>query len=248
MRRGLVVVLPAAWLLTVAATPATAPRTPTPTPNTGVLSLDPTFGPPGTKLTVSGSAFQPNQAVQLYFDAPANALPAATADASGSFKVQVDAPDAAIGPHTICSPQAGANTPCASFRLEPKPSPSPSATPSPSPTPAGTAPPSTPPSAAPTPDAPETTAVGLLTRPPFVFFPILLIVGALLSVAWILWGRRAPAPPARATVRHASTPPSMPVMPAAAPPAAAPPEPPEPPRPPRATPGDESIDLPDPGD
>lgn len=263
--------LPVAWLLTVGLAPlpassgqtnspaATPTPEPTPTPRTGYLALDPTFGPPGSKVTVSGTQFQPGQQVQLYFDAADKTVGNVAADQNGSFKADLQIPDVAAGPHTICSPQANLNAPCANFRVEPKPSPTPSDTPSA--TPAAT--PSTQPTASPvdispTPTAERLNTVALLTQPPFVFFPLLLLLAAAGAAAWIWWGRRPqPAPVRSAVVRHTSTP--TPAPRPAAPPASPTPvaveEPAQPSieeapaaAPPRAAPADESIDMPQPGD
>lgn len=266
--RRLLLLLPVAWLLTVglAPVPSTSTQTipplptptsapsPTPTPRTGYLALDPTFGAPGSKVTVSGTQFTPGQPVELDFDSKDKVVASVAADQNGGFKVDVTVPDVAVGAHTICSPQANLNAPCANFRVEAAPSPTPSDSPASTPAPSPTVQPTTSPvEISPSPAADRVNAVGLLTQPPFVFFPLLLLLAAAGAVVWIWWGRRSPMVPVRsAVVRHTSLPAPAPAPQNAPPDVEEPPPPPiedaPPAAPSRVAPADESIDMPQPGD
>ncbi|HEX6548328.1 MAG TPA: hypothetical protein VF134_06270 [Candidatus Dormibacteraeota bacterium] len=272
MRRLVLLVLPAAWLLTTAATatPARTPTplptpqpTPTPTPSLGQLSLSPTLGSAGVKVTVQGSQFGPNEQVKLYWDSPDKALGTIGADDKGAFRLDVEVPTGDPGQHQICAVETG-TTPCASFRLEaatPSPTPSASASATPAATPVATATPVPLPSTT-VPATQNVSAVSVLLQPPFVFFPLLLLAAALGGAGlWIWSGLRATPRPARriaaATVTHRSVRPDA--APVPQPPADAPkPEPPLPQPPanapepviagPRAAGGDDALDLPQPSD
>jgi len=66
--------------LTIAATPV-------PTPVRANLSLNPAAGSANTKITVTGSSFNPNQSMNLYWDDPSHIATAVTADGNGNFSV-----------------------------------------------------------------------------------------------------------------------------------------------------------------
>lgn len=283
MRRALarLALLVGLWLLTVAATAAppvlaspsptptpiatpTAAPTPAPTPtpaSAGVLALQPSLGAPGTTVTVQGRGFRKGEQVTIYWDSPEHSFGQVTAGDQGEFKLDVKVPEGDPGQHQVCPLEPGPQQGCGQFKLEaaaPSPSPSPSATTVPTPSAAALA------SPLPTqvPDGltgQRPSAVAALLRPPFVIFPILVLVALLGGCAYWIWlgsrGRR-PAPVAAATVTHRSLRPAAPVPPPAArPPALAE----APPAPPAAPPGapdlpaprpaaDGSLDLPQPGD
>jgi hypothetical protein len=257
---------------TPSATPSPSPSpSPSPIPANAFLTLDVTAGPVTTQITVNGGAFLANEQMTLYWDPPSTKVAAgATADGNGNFatKVKPFATDAP-GVHHLCA--SVAPFPCANFTLEaatptPSPSPSPEASPSPSPSPTPTEVPS------PTPDAATLSGFDLITRPPFVFLPIIAGLAILLSLGyWVLTIVRRPRPvalPTAAVVHRATrpdytaefgTPPPAPT-PAPPPPSAwadvLPPPPPaprpvvepEPPAPDLPSSPDEPPDLPQPGE
>jgi nitrate reductase NapE component len=267
----------AAWMLTVAAspttttTPATPTLTPTPTPthaptpsptpdSSGQLSLSPSLGAAGTTITVQGTSFRPGEQITLYWDSPSTPLGPVTADGQGALKVDVKAPAGDLGQHSVCAVEP--NQVCAIFKLEAAPTPTPTPSPSDTPTPGAAATPAA--SAQPTvlPDAPagssHPSAVSSLLSPPFVIFPILVVLALVGGCAYWIWlgshSRRRPVP---ATVTHRSvhpmTPPALPVQPG---PLTAVQAPPAPPSPPTSAPdlpiprpaADDSLDQPQPGD
>jgi len=66
------------------------------------LSATPSQGPPGTSVTVSGSGFQANDALEIDWDDVTPTLAEATTDAAGSFTTTVTVPaDAAAGTHQL---------------------------------------------------------------------------------------------------------------------------------------------------
>lgn len=209
---------------------ASASATPSPPP---FLTLVPAFGPGDAKITVSGHQFTASQAITLDWDGDQTVVVgSAQADATGSFNVDIRPPtNPAAGPHKICvtvDPQ-----PCGNFTVTGptgSPSPAPSPTPSPSPSPTTSSNPS--PSSSPSP-APTLTGFDIISRPPFVFLPILAVLALLGAIAFWIFGRRPPPSLPSATVMHRSVRPeaAAPVMGAATPPAAVAPEPPPPPAP-----------------
>jgi nitrate reductase NapE component len=276
----LLLVLPLAlmaWLLTVAAAPVASPTptptptststptpvpTPTPTPNSsGQVSLSPSLGPPGTTITVQGTAFRPNEQTSIYWDSISNSFGTVTADGQGTFKVDVKAPAGDVGQHAVCAVEP--NQICALFKLEAAPTPTPSPSPSDSPTPAASATPAT--SASPTvisntpAGSAHPSAVSSLLQPPFVIFPILVVLALLGGCGYWIWLGSRPRPrTVPATVVHRSvhpTPPAVPLPPAAIA-EAEPVPPPAPPPPPAAAPdlpaprpsADDTLDQPQPGD
>ncbi|HEX6350453.1 MAG TPA: hypothetical protein VF160_13815 [Candidatus Dormibacteraeota bacterium] len=278
MNSRLLFLLPAAWLLSVGAAPsptATATTTaspaatptptpvPTPTPSVGQVSLDPTLGPPGGKITVSGSAFRPGEQVNLFWDSPDKGLGAATADAQGSFKVDVAAQGGDPGTsHTVCADEKNPGPRCANFVLTAAPTPTPSALPTPQQTPLPSSAPTPAPTVAPVPESRPVSAVSVLLEPPFVFFPLLLVLAALGGAGFWIWsGNRTPrpAPVPAARVVHRSAHPAG-TDPDPLPPPAAESTVPTPSAPRRDLPasgevaplrpmaGDDPLDLPEPGD
>jgi hypothetical protein len=216
------------WFLLVAASspPPTPPASPTPSaspspspapspspiPANAFLTLDVTAGPANTDITVSGGAFLANEQMTLYWDPPSTKVAGgANADGSGNFTTHVKpfATDA-LGIHHLCA--SVAPFPCANFTLEaatptppPSPSPSPEASPSPSPSPTPTDVPS------PTPVAATLNGIDLITRPPFVFVPLIGALAILGSLAWWVFSMvgRPPRPltlPTAAVVHRATRP------------------------------------------
>ena len=251
---------------TATSTPTPAPSpvpSPSPSPK-GDITLSPTAAPPDARITVTGSGFDPSAPITIVFDGGDPPLASLSTTASGAFSQTVVIPDGAVADHTICARTPNGDR-CAGFRLLPRPSPSPS--PSPSPTPAATPSPSESPTTSPalpvyTPPAAGngTSALAFVTRPPFVFFPLLLLAGLIGWLAYYLWGLRPPPQVQNVTVVHraaqvreytpeAPPPPPVPLEPVA------PPElhTPAPPPPPTASPGEPSAadvppDLPAPSD
>jgi hypothetical protein len=170
-----------------------------------------TSGGPNTAITVNGGQFLANQPVTLYWDQKEKVAGSATADANGSFTTRVKPFDGdAPAVHKLCA--SVQPNPCANFNLEPMASPSPSQSPSPSASPIATGSPSANPTAQPsaTPVATTLSGFDVITRPPFVFLPLIGILGILLSVGyWILTIVRRPramAYPSAAVVHRASRP------------------------------------------
>ena len=291
MNSRLLLTLPAIWLLSVAANPvppiptisptanptptaaptptATPTPVPTPTPSTGQVNLQPAFGPPATTITVSGTSFRAGEQVTLYWDAPDKGFGQAVADGQGNFKLDVAAPAGDPGAHSVCVAELNPGPRCAGFQLQAAPAATPSAgtspsaipTPSPSSAPAGTPHQSD--------SNRQVSAISVLLQPPFVFFPLLLVLAALGGAGYWIWTgtrQRRPAPVAAARVTHRSAhppgtdpaPPAAAAQPSPSPPApvaATRPSPPPPPPPsarpqppPRPQSGDDPLDLPQPGD
>ncbi|TAN32559.1 hypothetical protein EPN29_07985 [bacterium] len=168
----------------------------------------------------------------LYWDPPSNKVAGgANADGSGNFTTRVKPfPGDSPGVHHLCA--SVAPNPCANFALQGPPTPTPSASPSPadspSPSPAATASPSDSPS--PSPVAGTLSGLDVISKPPFVFLPILGGLGILGAAAyWWLSVARRPRPPTlpAASVVHRATrpdyradfgtPPPAPAAPAPAP-------------------------------
>ncbi|HYL08921.1 MAG TPA: hypothetical protein VEU76_10245 [Candidatus Udaeobacter sp.] len=184
--------------------------TPTPTPTNAFLSLDVTDGGPTTQITVNGGAFLPNEQMTLYWDSLNKVAGSGVADGSGNFVTHVkpfagDAP----GVHKLCA--SVPPNPCANFTLEaatptPSPSPTPTESPSPSASPEATAGAT----ASPTPIAATLNGFDVISRPPFVFLPIVGLIAIALSLGyWVLSVVRRPRPvalPSAAVVHRATRP------------------------------------------
>ncbi|HEY1420632.1 MAG TPA: hypothetical protein VGG90_07980 [Candidatus Dormibacteraeota bacterium] len=188
-------------------TPTPSPS-PSPIPTNAFLSLDVSAGPPDTQITVNGGAFLPNEQMTLYWDTNNKVAGGANADSSGNFTTHVkpfagDAPGvhrlyASVPPNPFAdfSLQAASPTP------SPSPSPSPDTSPSPSSSPSPTD------VASPTPVAATLSGIDLITRPPFVFLPIIGILAILISIGyWVMSMVRRPPPTAlpTAAVMHRAT-------------------------------------------
>lgn len=185
--------------------------TPSPSPSPPVnafLSLDVTDGPPTTQITVNGGAFLPSEQMTLYWDQPTKVAGGASADSSGNFVTHVKPfPGDAPGVHKLCA--SVAPNPCANFTLEaPTPTPSPSPTPTESPTPSPTA--TAAPTSSPTPVVATLNSFDVISRPPFVFLPIIGLLAIAVSLGyWIVSLVRRPrqvALPAAAVVHRAMRP------------------------------------------
>ena len=219
MRRAPALVSLPAWFLLVAAAPNPAPATPSPSasaspsaspspspspapspspspspiPTNAFLSLDVTDGPPNTQITVNGGAFLSNEQMTLYWDVTNHVAGGAVADSSGNFVTHVkpfagDSP----GVHHLCA--SVPPNPCANFTLESAtPSPSPSPTPTESPSPSASPEVTVTPTVSPTPVAATLSGFDVISRPPFVFLPIIGLLAIALSLGyWVLSVVRRP--------------------------------------------------------
>ena len=169
------------------------------------IGMQPTAGGPTTSITVTGQQFLKNESITLYWDVTSHVATSVVTDDNGAF-TKVIKPYAGDKPkvHKLC-----ANVqphPCASFSLQGRPTPTPGITPSPVDT-------SSPSPGATTPQASGVRTGGggisgldIITRPPFVFLPIIAIIGLLGVLAyWLLSRRRSMPPGSAATVVHRAT-------------------------------------------
>jgi hypothetical protein len=187
-----------------------------------------TDGGPNTQITVNGGAFLPNEQMTLYWDQPNRVAGGANADQSGNFVTHVKpfSGDGA-GVHKLCA--SVQPNPCANFTITapataPSPSPTPSESPSPSAVASGTM------TQSPTPVGATLNGFDVISRPPFVFLP--LIGGLAIAISllyWVISMVRRPHTPAlpSAAVMHRATRPDYtagfgtpPAEPASEPPAA----------------------------
>lgn len=228
MRLSRVLVSLPVWLVVIAASnalPALAdnppPATPTPSaspspspspsvPVNAFLSLDVTSGPASTVINVTGGQFLANEQMSLYWDVPNHIAGGATADSNGNFNVRVK-PFAGDQPGLHKLYASVPPNPSADFTLmapTPTPSPSPTPTESPSPSPSPTEISS--PTASPTPVAATLNGFDVISRPPFVFLPIIGLLAIALSLGyWVLSVVRRPRQasfPAAAVVHRAMRP------------------------------------------
>ena len=227
MRFSRVLVTLPLWFLLVGATPSPAPTAtatatstptppppsltpiPTPTPVNAFITLDVTSGPPNTAITVNGGQFLPNQTMTLYWDQTNKVAGSATADGNGSFSTRVkpfegDAP----GAHKLCA--SVQPNPCATFTLEAATTPSPTPSPSPSPSPEATPLADATASPSSTPVATTLNGFDVITKPPFVFLPLIGVLAIAVSIGyWILSIVRRPKTvvfPSAAVVHRATRP------------------------------------------
>ena len=178
-----------------------------PLPGGASIGLQPTAGGPGTSITVTGQLFLNNETIPLYWDFTTHVAGSVVSDDTGAFTKVIE-PYASDKPkvHKLC-----ANVqprPCATFTLQGVPTPTPAVTP----TPVGT---SSPTPSAGTPQASGarlgggsggTSVLDAITKPPFVFLPILAILAILGVLAYWFFSRRRQLPPASAaTVVHRAT-------------------------------------------
>lgn len=208
----------------------------TATPSNGVVGLAPAAGGKDTQITVTGQEFPPNQVITLYWDDPSRSAGSTTSNSSGAFTAGVKPfPGDQPGLHHLYADVPP--KPHADFLLQGPPTPTPPASPSPSdsPSPSASPSPTDTSSSSPSPSfAPVASISGIdiITRPPFVFLPIIGALG-LLGVFgyWALSSnRRGRTSALPASVVHRSFRPDYgaPVGGPAAPPAAAIPPPSEP--------------------
>ncbi|HEV2954301.1 MAG TPA: hypothetical protein VG015_09430 [Candidatus Dormibacteraeota bacterium] len=185
-------------------TPSPSPTpSPTPTPINAQLDVSPLEGVSGSTIQVTGSRFLPNESVTLLWDNLSDkSLGVETADATGTFSASVTLPADSPGSHTIYAKEV--QNAHVNFLLQsPQPSPtvSQSLEVSPSPTDTGI-PPGVTIQAGSGDGGP---GLSFLTRPPFVFFPLLLILGIAGAVAYTINSRRKPRPrPGTKYASHAS--------------------------------------------
>ena len=199
-----------------------------PLPAGATIGLQPTAGGANTAITVTGQLFLKNEAMTLYWDLSTHVAGTVVTDDNGAF-TKVIKPYAHDKPkvHKLC-----ANVqpkPCASFTLQGPPTPTPGVTPSPidtsSPTPTDT-----PQASGVRPGGGGLSGLDIITRPPFVFLPIIAIIGILgVLLYWLLSKRRQmPAAPAATVVHRATRPDYMAPFPTSGTPPAAPPPPAQP--------------------
>jgi hypothetical protein len=223
--------------------PASGPcatPSPTPTPIGANIVLDFAAGGPNTRITVNGSGFLANESMTLYWDVSSNVAGSATTDVGGNFTQTVKPfPGDGPGLHHLCV--SVPPNPCAAFTLQGPPTPTPPAAPSPSPSSTPSESPSPSPSASPVALTVNNGRSGLdvITRPPFVFLPIIALLALLAALAyWVLMrGERTPVLPAASVVHRSARPDIGPVTPR---------PPPTPPVPPAAEMPTPSADLPPP--
>jgi fibronectin type III domain protein len=195
-----------------------------PLPSDASIGLQPTAGVITINITVTGSNFLKNESLSLYWDLATHVAATLVTDDNGAF-TKVLKPRAADKPgaHKLC-----ANVqpkPCANFTLQAAPKPTPA-----SPTPVESPSPSSSPSGNPASGVRPSGGGGIsgldiITRPPFVFLPIIGILGLIgVLIYWFMSSRRRPmAPGSASVVHHATRPdymepfPSTPRPPAAAP-------------------------------
>jgi hypothetical protein len=178
-----------------------------PLPLSASIGLQPTAGVAKASITVTGQSFLQNESITLYWDVPAHVAASVVTDGNGAF-TKVVKPFAGDKPkvHKLCA--SVPPTPCANFTLQPPPSPTPTAAPSPSPveSPSPSSSPSNPPQASGARTGGGLSGLDIITRPPFVFLPIIGILGLLGVIAyWALSRRRRTYAPTSATVVHLAT-------------------------------------------
>ena len=222
-------------------TPTPSP-TPTPVPLGANIVLDVAAGGPSTHINVTGTSFLPNESMTLYWDNDSHVAANVTSDGNGTFtKAVTPFPGDSPGVHHLCA--SVPPKPCANFTLQGPPTPTPAASPSPSPSPTPSESPSPTPSASPVVLTTNSGRNGLdvITRPPFVFLPIIGLLAILAALAYWLLMRvdRTPVLPSASVVHRSARPeirpppqpsPGAPPTPDMQPPPAdvPPPEPPEP--------------------
>jgi hypothetical protein len=220
-----------------------SPPPPTPTPIGANIVLDVAAGGPSTHINVTGTSFLANESMTLYWDNDLRVAANVTADGNGNFtKAVTPFPGDSPGVHHLCA--SVPPKPCANFTLQGPPTPTPGASPSPSPSPTPSESPSPTPSASPATLITNSGRSGLdvITRPPFVFLPIIGLLAILAALAYWLLMRvdRTPVLPSASVVHRSARPeigpppqrsPAAPPTPDMQPPPedVPPPEPPEPP-------------------
>jgi fibronectin type III domain protein len=196
-----------------------------PLPTGATIGLQPTAGGPAASITVTGELFLKNETIVLYWDTSTHIAASVVSDDTGAF-TKVIKPFKGDKPkvHKLC-----ANVqpkPCANFALQGPPTPTPNISPVPSPSETATPTPADTAQASGARPAGGLSGLDIITRPPFVFLPIIGIIGLVgLLAYWLLSRRRRPmAPSSSATVVHRATRPDYmaPFPPSGAAPAAPP--------------------------
>lgn len=182
---------------------------PTPTPMGANIVLDTAAGGPNTRITATGSAFLPGESMNLIWDAMSHVAATVTADGGGNFtKVVTPFPGDVPGIHRLCA--SVQPIPCAYFTLQGAPTPTPPAAPSPSPS-------TTPSDQSPSPTTSASSVVlthsgrsglDIITKPPFVFLPIIGLLALLAALAYWLLMRvdRTPVLPSASVVHRSARP------------------------------------------
>jgi hypothetical protein len=170
-----------------------------PPPPQGSIFLNPSSAPPASRVNFSGTGLPVSTLLAVTFDG--GHLVDINTDGNGAFAIQLAIPNDATGVnHQICVVENYGNL-CTGFTLEanpgptPTPSDSPSASPSPSPSTSPVAPVATTSSGGSSP-------LAVLTRPPFVFLPIIAAIGLLAFLALYLWRGRPTPPIGEVTILH----------------------------------------------
>src|SRR5438445_1474394 len=93
--------------------------TPPPPPPSASISLNPTSGPAGTTVTVTGSNFTANSGITISYDGTAVATTPGTitASSSGGFSAAFTVPTSAAGSHTVNAKDAASNSASAQFTV-----------------------------------------------------------------------------------------------------------------------------------
>lgn len=176
-----------------------------PLPSAATIGLDPSAGGPTTSITATGQNFLKNESLTLYWDTSAHGIAAVITDDNGAF-TKVVTPFAGDKPavHKLCA--SVQPKPCASFTLRGAPTPTPTPPASPTDTSPSSSPTDTSPASGVRPAGGGISGLDIITRPPFVFLPIIGILGLLGVLAyWFMSGRgrrRPMAPTSAATVTH----------------------------------------------
>jgi hypothetical protein len=102
--------------------PSPAPTRAAPPTVYGKVTVDPSGGPPGTAITVTGSQLFWNSTLTLVWDGNDHTLSKVVTDRTGGFRNLVAAPDDTPGNHSICLAELPA-VPCDVFNLTPRPPP-----------------------------------------------------------------------------------------------------------------------------
>ena len=216
-----------------------ATPTPVPTPQ-GSLVLDPAAAPAGGSVKLTGTGFPTSQSFPVNLDG--TVVSQAPTDSTGAIAIVLTIPALTPpGGHVVCVSEPAGNL-CANLTVQPAPSPSPSPSPSALPSPSPSPSPSDAALPASSGGTGSLTLLGTLTRPPFVFFPILLLLALVGAVAYLVWSRRPGLEIGEVTVQHSAPMPrdyeTPPASPTASAPKPAPPAPihyesaePHPPRP-----------------
>jgi hypothetical protein len=83
------------------------------------ITLNPTSGPVGTSVTVTGTGFAGTSTITIKFDGvtQTTTLPTVTTDSDGSFTASFDVPSASLGDHTVSATDEDDNTASATFTV-----------------------------------------------------------------------------------------------------------------------------------